>query len=682
MEAGLVVVALLLTLPEPAAIGTALVAIPILVYGWLGARIAARAPGNAVGWQLSIAAMAGALGVAATAYHSFGRTHVVDDLPLARAVHVLGEVLPMPVVGVCLLVAILSFPDGRLPSPRWRPVVWLVLLTGAAAAVAVLGGAELIVAGLSPTWARTGVFAPPFPDVVVVAAGVAFLLAVASLAVRARRASAEERRPIRGLLISLLLMASTLPIFALFAGDDEHWLIVFPALAILTLGILVFIPFSISIAMLRYGLFEYEVGIRKALARHLLLSVIVLLSALICLLLGTTVMGGFLAGVGGRGVGPVIATAFGGVFGILFTLAVIWARRFADRVVYRERATPYEVLSEFSGRVGATYSLDDVLPRMSLILASGTGASIVRIWLAVDGGLRTIASFPPDAPPAAPIRLAGDDVETPDPSRHAFAVRHQGELLGAIDVTMPANDPMNHQKERLVRDLTGQAGLVLRNVGLLEDVRESRRRIVAAQDERARRLERDIHDGAQQQLVALTVKLRLAEQLVRTDPDRASETLAILQDEAAAALEDLRDLARGIYPPLLADQGLGVALASQGRKSPVPVDVSAEGIGRFPEPVESAIYFSCLEALQNVAKYANASRVTISLRHNDDRLWFSIVDDGVGFDTASTSYGTGLRGIADRLDAIGGVVRIESTPGEGTTVSGSVPLDEHALTGV
>jgi signal transduction histidine kinase len=253
-------------------------------------------------------------------------------------------------------------------------------------------------------------------------------------------------------------------------------------------------------------------------------------------------------------------------------------------------------------------------------------------------------------------------------------VRHQGALLGALVVTMPTNDPMNRQKEQLLEDVAAQTGLLLRNVGLLEDVRESRRRIVAAQDERARALERNIHDGAQQQLVALTVKLRLAEQLLDRDPEQVRTMLATLQVEATGALEDLRDLARGIYPPLLADKGLGVALEAQARKSPVPVEVVVEGVGRYSQDVESAVYFSCLEALQNMAKYAQATRGTVRLSDGDGRLVFRIEDDGEGFDPSRRRAGTGLQGIEDRMDALGGTLAIVSTPGGGTVLSGSVPV--------
>ena len=239
---------------------------------------------------------------------------------------------------------------------------------------------------------------------------------------------------------------------------------------------------------------------------------------------------------------------------------------------------------------------------------------------------------------------------------------------------MPANDLMNSSKERLIQDLAAQAGLVLRNVLLIEDLRDSRRRIVAAQDERARKLERDIHDGAQQQLVALAVQLRLATSMIARDPASATQMLTALEGAAGQALEDLRDLARGIYPPLLADKGLAAAIGSQARKAAVPVQVRADGVGRYDQAVEASVYFCTLEALNNVAKYARASTVTIDLAQPDGRLTFAIRDDGAGFDLATAPRGSGLQGMTDRLDAVGGTLRIESRPGEGTTVRGSVPV--------
>jgi signal transduction histidine kinase len=237
---------------------------------------------------------------------------------------------------------------------------------------------------------------------------------------------------------------------------------------------------------------------------------------------------------------------------------------------------------------------------------------------------------------------------------------------------MPANDPLNPSKERLASDLASQAGLVLRNVRLIEELRASRQRIVAAQDERAKQIERNIHDGAQQQLVALAVQLKLARTMVDRDPTKVASMLDALQTSAGGALEDLRDLARGIYPPLLADKGLAAALEAQARKSPIPVGIEPDGIGRYSQDVESAVYFSVLEALNNVAKYAGASTTTVRLRQDDGHLIFEVVDDGHGFDPSATGYGTGLQGMADRLDAIGGSVEVESRPGGGTRVTGRI----------
>jgi signal transduction histidine kinase len=199
---------------------------------------------------------------------------------------------------------------------------------------------------------------------------------------------------------------------------------------------------------------------------------------------------------------------------------------------------------------------------------------------------------------------------------------------------------------------------------------------VAAQDDERRKIERNLHDGAQQQLVALSVQLKLAEQLAGKDVEKERELLARLGSQANAALEDLRSLARGIYPPLLADKGLAAALESQARKAAVPTTVEADGIGRYGQDVESTIYFCTLEALNNVAKYAEATRAVVRLSQRDGHIEFEVTDDGGGFDAETASYGTGLRGMADRLDAIGGALRVESRLGIGSTVTGRVPVGE------
>jgi len=310
---------------------------------------------------------------------------------------------------------------------------------------------------------------------------------------------------------------------------------------------------------------------------------------------------------------------------------------------------------------------------MAQLLAASTGAAETRVWLRRERTLAPVAAWPDDLGDTDAIAVTGDELPHVD-GASVFPVTHQADLLGAITLRLPANDPMDPMKERLVNGLASQAGLALRNVRLVEDLRASRRRIVSAQDERAKRLERDIHDGAQQQLVALAVKIRLADSIVDRDTAAAHDLLTQLQSEANDALENLRDLARGIYPPLLADKGLSAALDGQARKSTVPVTLDASGVGRYTPEVEAAVYFCSLEALSNIAKYASASRVEVRLAQSNGHLTFEIRDDGAGFDPAAAEHGTGLRGMADRVEAIGGSLTVTSAPGAGTTVSGQVPV--------
>ena len=237
-----------------------------------------------------------------------------------------------------------------------------------------------------------------------------------------------------------------------------------------------------------------------------------------------------------------------------------------------------------------------------------------------------------------------------------------------MTVTKRRGESLTPIEIKLMDDLANQAGLVLKNVGLsadlrarLDDLRASRQRLVAAQDDERRRLERNLHDGAQQHLVAIKVKIGLVEMLTSKDPVRARATMA-----------------RGIYPPLLADQGLPAALRSQATKATLPVRVAVDGVGRYTQETEAALYFCSLEALQNVQKYAAASVVDVHISDNGEQLEVVISDDGRGFDVASTRRGSGLTNMEDRLDAIGGRLEIVSTPGSGTRVRVLIPSCQPA----
>ena len=279
----------------------------------------------------------------------------------------------------------------------------------------------------------------------------------------------------------------------------------------------------------------------------------------------------------------------------------------------------------------------------------------------------------------APLPVVGQAMPTLPDTDMSVPVVHQSDLLGAISIRMPKGEPLRPAGEQLVADVASQAGLVLSNVGLIEDLRASRQRLVTAQDEARRRLERNIHDGAQQDLVALAIKLRLTATTVNEEPAR--QMLGELQAETSAALENLRDLARGIYPPLLADLGLAAALNAQASKSPLPVAVEADGIGRFGQDTEAAVYFCCLEALQNIAKYAKASSARICLQAQNGTLHFTVSDDGAGYDARHTPLGSGQRNMADRLAALGGELEVRSAPGQGTTITAQLPSTPDNLYG-
>ncbi|GAC1341075.1 MAG: hypothetical protein NVSMB29_10940 [Candidatus Dormibacteria bacterium] len=212
-----------------------------------------------------------------------------------------------------------------------------------------------------------------------------------------------------------------------------------------------------------------------------------------------------------------------------------------------------------------------------------------------------------------------------------------------------------------------------------EELHASRGRIVAAADAERRRIERNLHDGAQQNLVALKVKLGMVEAMAGKDPARMRQTLTQLKADADEALETLRDLARGIYPPLLAERGLVAALESCVRKATLPVTVRHEGIGRHSQETEATVYFCVLEALQNVQKYAAAHAATVQLREAEGQLTFEVADDGAGFDVRTARRGAGLQNIEDRVNVLGGVVEIRSTCGRGTTLLGRLPIASDAL---
>jgi signal transduction histidine kinase len=644
-------------------------------YVSIGALVASRVPKSPIGWLLLATGVGFLLSVIPSDYAIYALYTDPGSLPFASfAVWLQTWIFLLPIGSVVLLIAL--FPTGSPLSARWRwlPPAIVAEFVLAMIASSVRAGPVDISDGRGPDPMNPlGIEAlDPVLNVVQSILGVAGIvlgvLAVASLVVRYRAARGEERQQIRllayvGLIALLMLFATLVTSFGLEEGESStlNNVLFFAFFTAFGIGI----PAAAALAVLRYRLWDLDVVLKKTIVATVL--VLLLTVALLVLFVVPVLVVGLPTDA------PGIAIAVGIVIGVLVWPLLRVSRRLADRIVYGGRATPYEVLSEFSDRMAESYATDDVLPRMASILAAAIGAERVTIWLLVGSELRPAASAPQTRTDEPASALAFTDL-----TGDTFVVRHQGEQLGALTVTMPPNDPMNHGKERLIRDLAAQAGLVLRNVRLIEELRASRRRLVAAQDVERRRLERNIHDGAQQQLVALAVKLRLADQLVEREPAKARQILAQLQTETNDALEDLRDLARGIYPPLLADKGLAAALDAQAKKSALPVTLEPDGVRRYPQEIEATVYFCVLEAMQNISKYASANAVRIAVWERDQRLGFEVRDDGVGFDPATAPRGTGLQGMADRLEAVGGELRVSSAPGDGTMIAGAISLTATA----
>jgi signal transduction histidine kinase len=259
--------------------------------------------------------------------------------------------------------------------------------------------------------------------------------------------------------------------------------------------------------------------------------------------------------------------------------------------------------------------------------------------------------------------------------RHAWTpVEVDGERIGAI-----VHDASLRAEPEVLASVAAAAGLAMQNERLhaalgarLEDLRRSRARIVEAGLAERRRLERNLHDGAQQRLVALSLALRMAERQIPRDPERAQAMVAEAQRELNQALEELRELARGIHPAVLSDRGLGAAVEALAVRSPLPVRIVEVPEERLPEAVEAAAYFTISEALTNVAKYAGANEATVAVRRTDGHAEVEVADDGVG--GADPDRGTGLRGLADRLGALDGTLSLDSPPGSGTTLRAEIPV--------
>jgi signal transduction histidine kinase len=407
----------------------------------------------------------------------------------------------------------------------------------------------------------------------------------------------------------------------------------------------------------------------------------------------------------------VLSIVAAGISALLYVPARRRLADFSNRLEHGTRQAPDEVIRAFGERLSRAVPLEELLLQIAESLRAALAVEAAEIWTGSGGVLERVVSEPDRG--HAKLRLSSSEESVvaragvSGPARIAVwlpqlladrgdavvrvaPLAHSGELFGLIVVERWVDgEPFDEEAEKVLADLARQVGLALRNVRLdsdlhtsleelrrqAEELRASRARVVAAADAERRRIERDLHDGAQQYLVGLEVNLRVVYGLVDSDSEKAKAILDELRATVQEAMQDFRDLAHGIYPPLLQDRGLSEALANAARRATIPTRIEAPAVRRYDPEMEATVYFCCLEALQNAGKHAGpGARATIRLREEEDALLFEVADDGSGLDPARTSSGTGFTNMRDRLEALGGSLRIESTLSRGTSVVGTIPL--------
>ncbi|MDQ3708949.1 MAG: histidine kinase, partial [Actinomycetota bacterium] len=616
-----------------------------VLFAVLGAVILAQRPGHVVGWILVATGALDTITRMVDLYLLFSLGEVVGDVERGSVTPTF-DAFPAQLTAVALLgwtwvpslaalaIALpLFFPDGRLLSPRWR-------------GVAIFGA--IATALLSAPAAIADVI--EVPTYVLVAAsllvGLAMLLSLVSLALRFRHSRGTERQQLKWVYFGL---AISIPLLVLGVVGYNFGIGGYPSIAPF-----VILPVTITVAVLRYRLYDIDLVINKTV-------VFVVLAAFITGVYAVIVVGlGRLLPIGENNLGLAIAAT--AVVAVAFEPVRVRVQHWANRLVYGRRATPYEALAEMTARLGDSNDPGAALAEAARLLADGTGAARAVIWVAQEGVLVPRASAGDGVVDPEPVGLVGGALPNLSGADLAQAVRHDGQLVGALTLTKRAGEGVSSADRRLVEELAGQAALLLSNTRLrarlgerLDELRASRRRMLAAQDRARRALERDLHDGAQQELVALKVKLGLARTIATREG--ATDLATRLADTAAIAdqaVDTLRDVARGIYPPLLEAEGLAAALSAQARRADLSVTVLDRVAQRYPREVEATAYFCALEALNNAVRHAHAEHAHIELDATATTLTVIVTDDGSGFDPDATLHGSGITHMTDRADAAGG----------------------------
>jgi signal transduction histidine kinase len=628
-----------------------------LTLGTVGALVASRQPRNPIGW---IFCAQGLWGASVEVWETFA----YHSLPTASAgAWIIGWSWVVDLAAY--VVVFLLFPTGRLVTRRWRSVGWLIAIS---VVLGIPGQAFNADNPDNPLGIESSAVEMMF------IAGMVLLMtamaaALASIVVRFRRASGVERLQLKQLMFAAVILLPTW-IVAIPFYYDSVLLQALVGVAFLAL------PVAIGLAILRYRLYDIDLVISRTLLVAGLAGFITMTYVAIVVGIGSLV---------GRGDEPnlILSVAATALVAVAFQPVRRRLQRWANRLVFGRRATPYDVLSGFATKVGAAEASPETLVGLAELMADGTGAQPARVWLRVGPRLHPAATWPVEQHTGdQSVTIQDDSVPTLHDADLAVPVREQDELLGVLTIAKARGERVTEVDADLVERLAAASGVLLRNLRLdaelaqrLEEIEASRQRLVGAQDDARRRIEAELGGGTRAQLNALREQLTLlAGDVDEESAPKTAMLLGQLVTSTDSALDTLAGLAAGVYPPRLAADGLTVALSEQAGRAALPVAVETTGVGRYPAEVEAAVYFAVLEALQNVAKYADADTARVRLSQEAGRLIFEVTDDGAGFDTAAMQMGTGLQGMVDRLDTVGGSVTIVSEPGTGTTVAGSVPV--------
>lgn len=658
------------------------VLIIVLVAGFstLGRLIVTRA-NNVLGWVFLAMGGAIALGLPGEGYLDVAfREPYVASLPGTGIAGMTANLFPA-VMALAIPMFFLLFPTGAPPTPRWRWVsrawfagsllclVWVIFRPGS-----VYGEPNrfsirnpLGLEFLRP-WERL------FLDGGVAIVLAASAAAIVSLIVRFRRARGDERQQIKWLMLVALAAAAIL-LAMLVQGflfpeveSDVLWIAL---VVVLVLGI----PSATALAIFRYRLYDVDVVVSKTIA-YVALAV-----GIAAVYVGLVAGAGALIGDTKSQTLRIAATAL-----VAVGVQPAWSllQRVANRIVYGRRATPYEVMAEFGHRMAGVPSADHVLPDMAEAAARGVGARAARVRLFLEEGRTRAATWPPHTELAEPTMVLDID--------------HAGESIGDIAIVKSPNEPLRGAERSLLEDLATHAGIALENARLSldlearaeelasrnEELRRSRERLVTVRDAQRRRLEQELREGVGAEIARIRDQIAFDAARVVADPEPVRLSLDHLSERTNAALDDLREVARGIFPPLLVDEGIAAALSALARRAASETRFSNGGIAtaeRYDPAIEAAVYFCCVQAVQNAQRHAPGAPVEISLRHDGERLSFTVRDRGTGFEVERASEGEGFQIMRDRMAAFEGELTIESARGQGTTITGTVPARVFEVVG-